>query len=272
MSDPVAAVREADASGETATLFADIRAVYGVSVVNLVWRHLATIPGALGHVWGALRPLYVDGTIAREAAALRAAQAVPAAVPVPEFVFAAAGLDAAAMAGVRQVMAAYDRTNAMALVALSAARARLMGGAEAAWRPGAASSEPVEVLVLPPLVNLEAMAPATAALVVALNRMGATSDAPVLASMYRNLAHWPGILAVGWGVLAPLEADGRLRGAIADGQALAAARAAGLLRVAEVPALDPALVGRVDAAIALFIGDAIARMQVITRVLRQAVG
>jgi hypothetical protein len=36
MGDPVAAVTEAEATGEVAALFADIRAVYGVSVVNLV--------------------------------------------------------------------------------------------------------------------------------------------------------------------------------------------------------------------------------------------
>ncbi len=272
MSDPVAAIAELDATGETAVLFADIRAVYGVSVVNLVWRHLATIPGALGHVWGGLRPLYVDGTIAREAAAFRAALTVPAVAVVPDFVFGAAGLDAAAMASVRQVMAAYDRTNAMALVALSAARARLAGGDGTAWCPGGVASEAGEALVLPPLVDLGAMAPATAALVVALNRMGARSEAPVLASMYRNLAHWPGFLAVAWGVLAPLHADGRLGGAIGDGLALAGVRAAGLPLVAGVPALDPGLVPRVDAAIALFTGDAIARMLVVTRVLRAAVG
>ena len=126
--------------------------------------------------------------------------------------------------------------------------------------------------MLPPWVDLGAMAPATAALVGALNRMGARSEAPVLASMYRNLAHWPGFLAVAWGVLAPLHADGRLGGAIGDGLALAGVRAAGLPLVAGVPALDPGLVPRVDAAIALFTGDAIARMLVVTRVLRAAVG
>ena len=43
MSDPFPAVVEAAATGETADLFADIRATIGVRVVNLVWRHLATI-------------------------------------------------------------------------------------------------------------------------------------------------------------------------------------------------------------------------------------
>ncbi len=52
MSDPVPAVTEAEATGETATIYADIRQVYRVSVVNLVWRHLATFPGALPWAWG----------------------------------------------------------------------------------------------------------------------------------------------------------------------------------------------------------------------------
>jgi len=270
MSDPVPAITEAEATGATAAIFADIRAVYGVSVVNLVWRHLATMPGALPHVWAALRPLYADGTVAREADALRAALAVPAAPVVPRCVLAAAGLDDAARAGIARVMAAYDRTNAMALIALSAARARLAGQGGAPWQPGAAAPAAAEGLTLPPLLDLAAMAPATAELVRALNRMGADRPEPVLASMWRNLAHWPGFLALAWPVLAPLDADRHLARAVAGGLALAGERAAALPRVAEVPPLDPALVPRVDAALALFTGDAIARMLVITRVLRGA--
>lgn len=274
MSDPVPAITEAEATGDTAALFADIRAVYGVSVVNLVWRHLATIEGALPHVWGALRPLYVDGTVALEAAKLRACLDVPAAAAVPGFVLEAAGLDGAAMAGVRAVMAAYDRTNAMALLALSAARARLAGLRQggAAWGPGAVPPAPEPAIALPPLLDLATMAPATAALVRALNRMGSDQPDPVLASMWRNLAHWPPFLAVAWCTLAPLHEDGRLPRAVAAGLALAADRAATLPRVPDAPPLDPALVPRVDAALALFTGDAIARMLVVTRVLRGAVG
>ena len=52
MSDPVPAVTEAAATGETAAIFADIRQVLGVDVVNLIWRHLATIEGALPWAWG----------------------------------------------------------------------------------------------------------------------------------------------------------------------------------------------------------------------------
>ena len=61
MADPFPAVAEAAAVGEIADLFADIRATVGVRVVNLVWRHLATIDGALPWAWGAVRPIYLQG-------------------------------------------------------------------------------------------------------------------------------------------------------------------------------------------------------------------
>ena len=61
VSDPLPAITEAQATGEIADLFADIRATVGVRVVNLVWRHLATMEGALPWAWAAVKPLYLDG-------------------------------------------------------------------------------------------------------------------------------------------------------------------------------------------------------------------
>ena len=49
----------------------------GVEVVNLIWRHLATIPDALPWGWGMLRPLYADGTIEAEAEALHSQLTLP---------------------------------------------------------------------------------------------------------------------------------------------------------------------------------------------------
>src|SRR5260370_16469466 len=87
MSDPVPAITEAAATGEIAAIFADIRLVLGVDVVNLIWRHLATIPGALPWSWQTLRPLYADGTIAEEAAALHGDLALPRLPPFPATTF-----------------------------------------------------------------------------------------------------------------------------------------------------------------------------------------
>ena len=53
--DSVAAIPEADARGETAEIFADIRKVLGTSVVNLIWRNLATVPCALSWTWATVR-------------------------------------------------------------------------------------------------------------------------------------------------------------------------------------------------------------------------
>ena len=83
MSDPVPAITESAATGEIAAIFADIRRVLGVDVVNLIWRHLATIPGALPWSWRTLRPLYADGTIAEEAAAVCGDLALTPAAAVP---------------------------------------------------------------------------------------------------------------------------------------------------------------------------------------------
>jgi hypothetical protein len=77
MSDPVPAIAESEATGLITEIFADIRSVHRVGVVNLIWRHLATIPGGLPWVWTTARPLYADGTVGREAAALRAGLSLP---------------------------------------------------------------------------------------------------------------------------------------------------------------------------------------------------
>jgi len=55
--ESVPSVLEADAKGEIADIYADIRKVLGTSVVNLIWRNLATMPGALEWTWSTVRPL-----------------------------------------------------------------------------------------------------------------------------------------------------------------------------------------------------------------------
>lgn len=51
-------IRESDASPEITAIYEDIKQVGGLPQVNLIFRYLATKPGALAWVWQALRPLY----------------------------------------------------------------------------------------------------------------------------------------------------------------------------------------------------------------------
>jgi len=278
MSDPVPTVTEAGATGQIADIFADIRHVYHVGVVNLIWRHLATFPGALPWVWESVRPLYVDGTIEREAAALRASIALPDLPGFPAAAFAAAGLSERDIEQIRVVLAAYDRTNAMALIALSAVDCKIagtQGEADCAFAgrievPASLQAE----LKLPPLLNLAEMSPEAAKLVVTMNRLGAQRDDSILASMYRHLAHWPPYLALAWTMMAPLDADSRLDDAISD--TLAKARESGRRVVRRLPTpsltIADAVRAEISRALDRFTSDVIAKMVVIGALLRRATG
>ena len=269
MSDPVPAITEATALGETAAIFADIRHVLGVDVVNLIWRHLATIDGALPWAWGMLRPHYVDGSVVSEATSLHKELALPPMPGVPAEVFAALGLGSNDLAAIGDVLAAYDHTNAMAVVALIALRGKLNGrvpdGTAAAPAPVAAATR----IGLPKLLDLTAMQPGTAALVTALNGLGTRRPGAVLASMYRHLAHWPPYLSFAWLLLAPLDDDGRLATAIDHGRRAASTRADRLLARFDASP-PPAQAATISAAIEPFVGDLIVKMLVVCAVLRRA--
>lgn len=275
MDDPVPAIAEAAATGEIAEIFADIRRVLGVDNVNLIWRHLATIPDALPWAWSTLRPLYVDGTIVAEAAMLHRDIDLPRLPTVPPEVFAALGLGGDDIAAIRNILAAYDHTNAMAIIALSALLAHLehkaaaFDGALPHRRPEA--PEPSATIALPRLLSLTDLPPATAGLVTTLNGLGTRRSAPILASMYRHLAHWPCYLALAWSTIAPLDADGRLDRAITEVVVHARARARSLAPRLSAPAAvlpAPATGAAVRAAVEPFTGDVIAKMVVICAVLR----
>lgn len=272
MSDPVPAITEAAATGEIAAIYADIRAVLGVEVVNLIWRHLATIPGALPWAWGALRPLYADGTVGAEASALHGDLELPALPPMTVAVTASAGLNDADLGAIRNVLSAYDRTNAMALVALSALLVSLSGDAPTAGNAGKAhgAAAPNAAIPLPKLLTLDEMAPTTATLVRTLNGLGTRRPDAILASMYRHLAHWPTYLALAWALAAPLDADGRLEAAIADAVAKGRARAEGLAGRIAGPRPDAETAAAIRTAIEPFAGDVIAKMVVICAILRAA--
>jgi hypothetical protein len=274
MSDPVPAIAEASATGAVAELFADIRRVLGVEVVNLIWRHLATIPNALPWAWGILRPLYADGTIGAEAQALHDQLALPNLPPFPPDLFSVIELDRNDVVSIRNILAAYDRTNAMALVALSAllsqldeppaTTSRIAGG-----RP-VRSPEPVATIALPPLPGLDALPDPVARLVLTLNRLGTRRDDPVLASMYRHLAYWPAYLALSWALIAPLDANGSLQQAIADALAKAQARAESIAVRLQAPPIDERTADAIRRAAEPFAGDVIAKMVVICALLRAA--
>ncbi|GGC43565.1 hypothetical protein GCM10011504_22520 [Siccirubricoccus deserti] len=225
----LAELREAEAPPEIAALYAALRQASGVPLVNLIHRHLATLPGVLPWVWQAIRPPLETGTLA--AARLRLAAALPAPpAPLPAADWAAAGLAPEQRATIRALVEVYDRGNLTNLILLTALRRTLEGEPLAAVAPPAAIAPPPMLPAPLPLPRLEALAPPVAALVRGL--AARHGEAGVVPSLYLHLAHWPELLAA-----LPLWLGPRLAP-----EALAAGRAAAVrLAEAEADALRPAL-------------------------------
>jgi len=257
MTDPFPAITEAAATGETAELFADIRATVGVRVVNLVWRHLATIDGALPWAWGAVKPLYLKGMADRAAERFREGMDLPV----------LGSLAGAQPGSVDDVLASYDHSNTVNLFALGALVAWLRGETAVEGVPEAGQRLPAPDIVLPKLASAEDVAPETWALVLRLNRFGDPRQL-ILASMYRHLAHAPAFLRQLETVLTPVEADGSLVRAIAGNRADAHRRAKVLARA--IDATRPLHAAEIEAGVSAFVDHAIGKMVTICRAIRVA--
>ena len=260
MNDPFPAVAEAAATGEVADLFADIRTTVGVRVVNLVWRHLATLEGALPWAWGAVKPLYQQGMA--DAAAIRFRESMI--LPRLE------GVAGDQPASVDAVLASYDHSNTINLFSLGALATWLRGEAAPAGEPAAGPRLSPPDVALPKLAAQEDVTPETWQRVLRLNRFGDRPQPLILASMYRHLAHAPAFLEQLETALAPVQADGSLDRAIAANRAAAGAGAAILARAIAAP--RPRLAVEIETGVQAFVDHAIGKMVTICRAIRTARG
>ncbi len=259
MTDPFPAVAEAAATGQAAEIFADIRATVGVRVVNLVWRHLATIDGALPWTWTAVKPLYLAGMPDQAAARFRASMVVPV-LKV---------LDGPQPASVDAVLASYDHSNTINLFALGAIVAWLRGDTAERGTPASGPRLPAPDIALPRLAAEGDVTAETWALVLRLNGFGDDRQI-ILASMYRHLAHAPAFLEQVEQALTPVAADGSLAQAIA-GNRVTARDGAGLLARA-IAAERPLHAAEIEGAVSAFVDHAIGKMVTICRAIRIARG
>lgn len=202
-------IRESEAPPDVAALYAEIRTVSGLPLVNLIWRHFAALPGVLPSVWSAARPLVASA--AMEGARGRLAAAIP--LPAGSTAnWRSAGCDEADLARIRAILDAYTRGNLTNLLALTALRIRLAEPEAPAAPPlprGPVPVAPPTLDVLPSLANLP---PRVAAEV---RSLAARHNVPegVIPSLYLHLAHWPGVLSALPDWLGPLFAPGVLEDA-----------------------------------------------------------
>lgn len=205
-------LHEAEAPPEVAAIYAGLREAMGVPVVNLIWRHFATLPGVLPWAWEATRGVIGSATVA-EGAERMAALLVRAASGADVSVVgtAARALPAAERARVADVVRVYNRGNRVNLQVLSAVRHAIASGGVPVGgeRPAAGVALAAIVASVPPLPRVEELPDATRAEAEALAALHDPSE-PVVPSLYRHLALWPALLPPLRESLAPLFAEGRI--------------------------------------------------------------
>jgi hypothetical protein len=267
MAESVPSILESEARGEIADIYADIRKVLGTSVVNLIWRNLATMPGALEWTWSTVRPLYL-GDAPLHAEAVRRTIALPEWPGFSADTLLAAGVDEGECVLIRGVLDSYQHTNALALVVLSALLVHYEPRqAPAATAAGTAPKPPAARI--PELPPMDALDPEVAALVGELNGFGEDAEPQLIASMYRHLAYWPAYLALVRTMLAPLQHQGRLNALTLSTRALGYAHGA-ILAAQLKPAPPPATLKGALASCRLFAEHPIARMTGLCALNRRA--
>ena len=264
---------ETQAGDATRHIYAQIKRLAGVPMVALIYRHLATIPGALEWSWDLLEPALRAGRLQQQAWELASAARIPRNVTIPRAALRAAGISAADERAIAAVLEAYNRANPVNIMAVRCLAVYLAGevgavavtAAPSSWRP------PLPPEPLPPMIEPPAMTPAVRELALMLTDRGARGAPSALwPSLYRHLAHWPAFLGFA-GVLVPPEfaaidaAAARLRQQVDA----AAADLAAHMTPPDRPAPAAEDRQRLQAAIAQF-SERIPEMVVIGGLLRRA--
>lgn len=264
MNDPIPAIRESDATGEIAALFADLRATLDVPFVNLIWRHLATMPGMLAWTWSVVKPMHAMPALRRAAETLRAGVTIPTGIGQIAEVFDAVRVVPDDREVIRAMLRDYGTGNSLNLLSLLLVQAVLAGelpGGQVTEDDGLRERTGM-MRSLPPLLGLTELSLPLRKLVLELDQFGRLEATDAVASLYRHLAHWPGFLAVAHAALSGAHQDGSLRAehhrTLSHATALVHRQ---LLPLARVPPPSPTS-GRAEAqaGIEIFTGQMIARM------------
>jgi len=266
-TESVPSILESEATGKVAEIYADIRQVLGTSIVNLIWRNLATIPDALGWTWSAARQLYL-GPAPGYAEAVRRAIDLPAVPSFSSDELAAAGLSNDDLAKIRSILDSYHHTNALALVVLSALVMHYEPTQQDAVSPSDGAPRPLAVK-LPELPPMQSLKPEVVHLIEELNGFGEDTDKSLIASMYRHLGYWPTYLSLVRTMLVPLETEGRLHALTRSTRALARTHGRALAQHLR-PSTPPDTLQQALAACRRFVDHPISRMTGICSLIRTA--
>ena len=270
-SDPIPAVVESEATGDIKNIFDDIKNVTGVDVVNLVWRRLAKTENALPYLWGVLRPLYESGFINHQAVEFQNQLVFPKLPKFKDEILFASGIDNLAKITIKNILASYNRTNTVNLIALQAALITLTGAEEFVLKPTHKKAASDNLLPMPRLPAIGDLNPTIISLVKELNSLG-EEDGTIIASMYRHLAYWPNYLALVKIALEPIASSGELKRAIDKSREQSAEKALSLSKFLAPfpPSISSSCSYEIKSVLELFTRHPLSKMVVICGMLMEA--
>lgn len=194
---------EAQANDAVRAIYAQIRHGSAVPMVALIFRHLATLPGAMEWAWSVMGPPLAQGLLQERAWAMAEALAIEPVVTVPAAALKHLGIDAGMHAELDRLGRAYGRANPVNLLALRLIALHLQDGSghdaarpaqgrtDTQWQP----PEPLGALV--PMMDLYSAPPDLLELVQGLSQRGQSApDSAFVPSYYRQLASRPPLLAL----------------------------------------------------------------------------
>ncbi len=227
---PLSELKESEARGRIAEIFTDLRYSVGVPMVNLIFRHLATVPGCLEWLWDCVGLYYVDGTLSRCAADITRKQP-QLVVPLRQDDLQRCGIDANAKNAIQMTCVAYARANPINLLALRMVELILDRASSAPDQSYVAPPRAPRMALapLPPMGDLEHLPRATMDRLRALAIQIHGADGPVIPSFFRHFTQWPDFLHLLHDRLSPVMSA--LNAATPDFENAARNRAESLLRV-----------------------------------------
>ena len=175
--DPVNALAESEATGRTAEIFADIREVMDIPLVTSIWRTLAGSECGLERAWEATRPLFTSGGPQALLATLKSDITFPIAHDEAGPVWAA--LETEERAIILSILQAYNRSNSLNLLALSA----LISDAPPRSKPLESATPLMAWPVLPPLLSQTQIGSSDWRLLEEIKHIGASYEKPAMPTL-----------------------------------------------------------------------------------------
>ena len=197
MSDGLVEIPESEATGTVRELYDDMKATMNIGMINLIYRRMATADGLLEWVWDAVRPVLASGDVERAALLLESGLDWPSMPEIPAPALPLLGLGSPEIDTLIRVLDDYNRGNSLNLFLLTAFAERLKSGGSWEEVPDATVDVPsAKPQDLPPIVAMSDMSKETASLVRVLSAPISLANKPMIPSLFRHLARWPGYLAL----------------------------------------------------------------------------